>query len=83
MITAYFSRELGSWVRLEPCEDGEFSHVSGFPNKYAAIAGNRYVKLYSEPPLPSFLVEEKEVEKGLWDRNGMPSFLSETNEHSK
>jgi hypothetical protein len=83
MITAYFSRELGSWVRLEPCVDGEFSHVSGFSNKYASIEGNHNIKLYSEPPLPSFLVEKKEVEKGLWDRNGMPSFLSETNGNSK
>jgi len=76
-VSAYYSREYGSWVRLEPCADGEYSHLAGFPNKYAAIAGKANIKLYSEPPLPSFLVEEKQENKKLWDEFGLPSFLSE------
>lgn len=76
-VSAYFSKEHGSWVCLEKQEDGEYSHLSGFSNKYAALAKNYNLRLYGEVPLPEFLREEKPQPKGLWDQYGMPSFLSE------
>jgi len=76
-VTAYFSFEKNSWVCMEKQPDGEYSHLSGFPNKYAALAKDYNLKLYSEVPLPKFLREEEPKPKGLWDRYGMPSFLSE------
>lgn len=78
MFTVYFSEETKSWVRSAKEIDGEWTHVSGFVSKEAALANSNYLKLYSEPPLPKFLQEEKDNRpKGLWDKYGMPSFLSE------
>lgn len=77
-VSVYFSKEHNSWVRMERQVDGEFCHLSGFSNEYEALAG-KYVPLYSEPALPDFLVETKSKPVGLFDKYGMPSFLSETN----
>lgn len=54
MLDAYFSYETQSWVRLEKQEDGEYCHTSGFPTRIHAILGT--YKVYSEPPLPDFLI---------------------------
>jgi hypothetical protein len=76
-ISVYFSKRLNSWVRMERQEDGEYCHLSGFPNKYAAVENGRYSTLYGEPPLPEFLRETKPTMVGCFDKYGMPSFLSE------
>jgi hypothetical protein len=36
-ISAYYSNELKSWVRLERCEDGEYCHTSGYATKEEAL----------------------------------------------
>lgn len=79
MIKIYWSAETKSWVRATKEADGEWTHTSGFSSEEAAILNNNYIKFYSEPPLPSFLQEENKNNrpKGLWDKYGMPSFLSE------
>lgn len=54
MISAYYSNELKSWVRLERCEDGEYCHTSGYDSKDDAL-GKNIVPYRSE--LPAFLME--------------------------
>lgn len=58
-VSAYFSSESQSWVRMEKQEDGEFSHLSGFPTYLCALLNT--FKVYREPPMPSFLTEDLEV----------------------
>jgi hypothetical protein len=44
---------------MEKQEDGEFSHLSGFPTYLCALLNT--FKVYIEPPMPSFLTEDLEV----------------------
>lgn len=49
MIDAYYSNELKSWVRLERCEDGEYSHTSGYESRDEAL-GKMFVPYTNDPP---------------------------------
>lgn len=64
MRTAYYSDELGSWVRLEHQEDGEWCHTSGFGSERAAL----------ECDLSRFQDRSSE-KKPLFGPSGIPSFL--------
>jgi len=55
VISAYFSTNLGCWVRLERCEDGEYCHTSGYETREAAL-GKINVP-YKGSDLPQFLME--------------------------
>jgi hypothetical protein len=52
--TAYWSDSLGSWVRLERCEDGEYCHTSGYETREQALGQT----LYEAPAMPSFLAHD-------------------------
>jgi hypothetical protein len=51
MRSAYYSSELGSWVRMERQADGEYCHTSGYATEAEALG----VKLYEAPRVPSWL----------------------------
>ena len=51
MRSAYYSRELGSWVRMERQVDGEYCHTSGYETEADAIG----VTLHEAPRIPSWL----------------------------
>jgi len=55
MISAYYSNELKSWVRLERCEDGEYCHTSGYGTRDEAL-GKINVPYSNNPP--SWLTEK-------------------------
>jgi len=57
-VEAYFSKDSQSWVRMEKCEDGEYSHLSGYPTRMCALLN--CFEAYSEKPLPRFLTEENQ-----------------------
>lgn len=37
-ISAYYSTDLQSWVRMEKQEDGEYCHTSGYATEKEALA---------------------------------------------
>lgn len=55
--SAYYSNELGSWVRLDREVDGEYCHTSGYASKEEAL-GKIIVPYKSE--LPKFLTENND-----------------------
>lgn len=69
--TAYYSESLGSWVRMERQEDGEYCHTSGFGSREAAM----------EFDMGRF-VDRSAQTKPLFGPSGLPSFLEETPEGS-
>lgn len=64
MISAYYSENLKSWVRLERQVDGEYCHTSGFGSERAALGFN----------LGRFEDKSKKL-KPLFGQSGLPSFL--------
>ncbi len=54
-VGTYFSKEFQSWVRLEKQEDGEYSILSGYPTAIHALLNT--FEVYSEQPLPKFLMD--------------------------
>ena len=64
-MTAYYSKELMSWVRLERQLDGEWCHTSGYATQEEAVG-------VSKPNLVRH--------KPLFGIYGMPSFLEENND---
>jgi len=60
-LTAYYSLELKSWVRMEgPQEDGEYCLTSGYQTRAEAMG-----------------FELNKMNVPLWDAHGMPAFLTE------
>jgi len=57
-ISAYFSKELQSWVRLEPQCDGEYCHTSGYETYEEAMGLGKPVDL--ESTMPAWLLEDYE-----------------------
>jgi hypothetical protein len=41
-ISAYWSNDLKSWVRLERLIDGEYCHTSGYSTREEALGSNYY-----------------------------------------
>jgi hypothetical protein len=37
IVNAYYSNDLGCWVRLERQEDGEWCHTSGYESREEAL----------------------------------------------
>lgn len=64
-MTAYYSKELMSWVRLEQEVDGEWCHTSGYATQEEAVG-------VSKPNL--------DLHKPLFGISGMPSFLEENDD---
>jgi hypothetical protein len=64
MRDAYYSERLGSWVRMERQEDGEWCHTSGFGSRQAALLVDT-----------SMFVDRSKNTKPLFGPSGLPSFL--------
>jgi hypothetical protein len=62
-MTAYYSKDLKSWVRLEQEADGEWCHTSGYATQEEAVGVSR----------PNLVLH-----KPLFGISGMPSFLEES-----
>lgn len=62
--SAYYSDRLGSWVRMEQQEDGEWCHTSGFGSERAALEADF-----------SMFVDRSKKKKPLFGESGLPSFL--------
>lgn len=58
-MTAYYSKELMSWVRLESQVDGEWCHTSGYATEEEAVGVSRlrHKPLFGISGMPSFLEE--------------------------
>lgn len=63
-ITAYYSEETKSWVRLKRQEDGEYCHMSGFGSEAAALKFE-----------PERFQDRSNKKKPLFGPSGLPSFL--------
>jgi hypothetical protein len=66
MRDAYYSESIGSWVRMERQEDGEWCHTSGFGSREAALAFDM-----------GRFVDRSAKGKPLFGPSGLPSFLEE------
>lgn len=69
MRDAYYSDRLGSWVRMERQEDGEWCHTSGFGSRTAALETDF-----------SMFVDRSAKKKPLFGACGLPSFLEFSDE---
>lgn len=65
-ISAYYSQDSKSWVRLEREVDGEYSHTSGFGSEEAALGFNM-----------ARFQDRSSKTKPLFGPSGLPSFLEE------
>lgn len=62
-ISAYYSKELKSWVRMTREHDGEYCHTSGYATRDEAIGLPPVVakrRGFSESGLPDFLTPRSE-----------------------